>query len=237
MAGLISSMQPGFGAARPIPPRQVIYNNQNDHSSFGSTIERVEAIQKMPSIDRIRDQTRFEASLIPERKPNHFYQQQDRIISWRPPIYNDVYHLDVEQVRVPLESSTFHNQPIVGTEFRDIRDPFLVEIGRPGPRKIETRFVDSHYSVDRPTIELYENRRNVNSNRVVNGMNKNLGRQALNTRPNLIEPNRPSSLQMTNRASIPANARIGNTSIKRIESEHEPHLITRQLINPKFAIY
>jgi hypothetical protein len=131
MAGLISSAMSDFPKMMPRAPQPVYYVPTN--CSDLQTSFKVDYNPKVSETSG-RSRSEFEAFLnsfkAPELKPSPFYPQQDKIIYYRGPLYNDTYHLDVSNVSVGKHSMP-GNMPLTHDEYKSLRRTNLINPGRP----------------------------------------------------------------------------------------------------------
>jgi len=153
MAGTISSTYIGKGNMGTRGYSPILYNAQTTREIMKKdesyTIYRSEYVSENEGRDYMMDNIRFEATKIPERKPQHFYSQQPHIIRFIPPMYNDVYKLDTNDIGIksrhlPGDSDHLKNEQYL------LRDDRLVDIAAPVPHKIHGEHTVEQHS--RPDI-------------------------------------------------------------------------------------
>lgn len=104
MAGTISSTYIGKGNMRATGFSPILYNSYQTREIMEKdesyVIDRNKYVNEREGYERVMNNITFETQKIPERKPQHFYAQQPHILRHIPPMYNDIYKLDTDDVTI-----------------------------------------------------------------------------------------------------------------------------------------
>lgn len=107
MAGQLSASMAGFkenvrvGARSSYLPLQ--YNGYQPEWE-SQTIKYRPPINENAGRERLKTEFQYMIDQTPERKPQPFHYQQDKILTFRPPVFNDVYSLDVNDIALNKNS-------------------------------------------------------------------------------------------------------------------------------------
>lgn len=139
MASSISSIYIGKGNMNTRGYAPILYNREKTQELMKEDesywIGEKYNVSEQEGRSIIEDNIRFEFTKIPERKPRHFYAQQPHIMRYIPPIYNDVYKLDVDTIKInekSLQGDTDH----LKNESYLLRDDRLIDIASHIPQKM-----------------------------------------------------------------------------------------------------
>lgn len=173
-----------FPKIEPIGPQPIYYKPNccsDQQTSF--RIDYNPKVSETSGKERSQFEARFNSYITPERKPNPFYPQQDKIIYFREPLYNDTYHLDVSNVSVE-KTGIRGNMNIPHDQYKSLRDHDLISPGI--PMKIETnKYYNTQIECNRPFIGVADSK-NVNP---TNGI-----KTSVYTTQAILNPNRDASL-------------------------------------------
>ena len=159
MSGQISSGLTGYKGITNIPYyNQIRFNKYNTTDPEPLTIGRYPKVKENENLNKIIFNANLNAYKTIERKPNHFYNQQNKILTFIPPMYNDVYTLDTNNVVInkkymPVKEDHKKDQ------YTNLRNSNLID---PNFQKYSTKIYPSQNN-DVPNFEIYENRMDANT--------------------------------------------------------------------------
>lgn len=126
MAGLISSMEPGFGGSIMIDmPKPITWNI--DRPRKPETISHIPLINGTEGYEEAKKYFAFENQFRMETKPKYTFQkQQDKILTFIPPMRNDVYTLDVANIDVG-KNIKYDKVPLKHDQYVNLRNANLID--------------------------------------------------------------------------------------------------------------
>lgn len=110
-----------------------IYYNPAAETSQSLTVCRKSYVDESQFRDRLSSFADFEISKNPNKRPNHFYHQQPRLLQYIPPTHNTVYKLDTGEVPINMVTSVFSRGDRPHEEHYSLRDNRLVDVSAPTP--------------------------------------------------------------------------------------------------------
>jgi hypothetical protein len=158
MSGQLSASLRGFRGSTPIENRTVLYYNPDCEMNW-TPYQTSKGFMASETSGKAR--TQYEVDLqsfkTPERKPDPFFVQQNKILTFIPPIFNDTYTLDVQDVSInkngmPSQSDYIHDQYI------NLRDSNLIPTGIPMAYSDGKQY--QIYALNKPDVEIYETKLN-----------------------------------------------------------------------------
>lgn len=166
MSGLITSSLNGFrGSMNMQPYKQLYWDPTKEQEWVPQTIDYNPNVSERSGEYVIRGNIDLETFKRPETKPNPFYMQQDKIIRFIPPIQNDTYLLETDNVVIPKNKLPGFTQP-ANDAYKSIRDQNLIETSRPlayGTGKQNK----AQPVYTRPEVDVYETRLAPNVGRTI----------------------------------------------------------------------